>query len=820
MLFLQKFLIKIYNLKTTLHYSTYLIFFLQFLFPCILLSQNEQVRVEFKNSSPITSFAVSPDNQFLVQVKEDNSIILWNLFQGRVTMTFKGNRKRIVCIEISKDNIIIGGSNDGTLYFWTTTKESPIKEIEGHRGKINTLLVSDTILLSGGEDKSIKVWSLNKHNLLSTLSKHNSGIADLSLSKNKSELLSCSDTGEIVYWDFINKNFKRIIKVNNFPLQEIIFCKDEKYYFSIGKDNFLRKWHKKTGNELISMNLGKETSDLELITDNNLALTQGNSIAIWDINAKKIVNNFNGHAKKINSLVSYKDYYLTAGNDGIIKFLSKSNLSETLIINGFKGKNDFVVISSKGYFDGSENGIKTTKVNYINTTRKLNQQIEIEKKNNLLRIVLFGYGLNDKKFTHKYVVDTDLKSNYNFSADLLRKKKYVDVTARIDTFEFCPTNKNIRLGLKLRYARNSLGGGDNIKVFNGDVNATSNDLADLYFSHTGTTSRVIVIGGRKYEEKYIAATENLIENPSGCLTFIFKRNGDKTGGYGWNGILSTSNRKKITEQKKKPKKEILVSSGTKQKNRALIFAVSEYESFTNLPNSILNGEELKKTLESNFDFEVAFYKNPTRPKVLSAIDSIARLNYDSLDQVLIYFSGHGSQEEEEHYNKTTGLLHTSDSNEENIIHTSIQHEDFRNRINSMKCEHILVILNACQSAIFGESVNNGLTNGGESKCKKCNEKNKNDILDRELKIKSRLYLASGEKNTFTGSHTSTNPFTTVLLEALDVSKWGEKKYYTGFLDIRLSLSKADLNPDPKGGSFAERKNGEFGNFIFYKKDDR
>lgn len=97
---------------------------------------------------------------------------------------------------------------------------------------------------------------------------------------------------------------------------------------------------------------------------------------------------------------------------------------------------------------------------------------------------------------------------------------YLDNTSRNDTLELCATQGNI----SVVFTDFSVSSGDSLFAYQGD-------LAELRNSSNPTFRKASGVGVAKAFGGWIDT--NCSINPSGCLTFIFKTNGDGSSGAGW-----------------------------------------------------------------------------------------------------------------------------------------------------------------------------------------------------------------------------------------------------------------------------------------------
>ncbi len=195
-----------------------------------------------------------------------------------------------------------------------------------------------------------------------------------------------------------------------------------------------------------------------------------------------------------------------------------------------------------------------------------------------------------------------------------------------------------------------------------------------------------------------------------------------------------------------PKIKITSSFGSTSKkplkSYALLFAVDNYQTFPKLNNPIKNARAIADELKNVYDFEVEVVKDPTRSEVRQKLmewsEDFNNQTKDRNGQLLIFFSGHGEYREQ----FENGYWVPADGDGQDLTATTLLYNEWRPFINSIACDHILVVIDACFSGTFDPRI----ALRSDSKFKRPNEPGDADqLLSDHQKRKTRLYLASGGK---------------------------------------------------------------------------
>jgi hypothetical protein len=238
---------------------------------------------------------------------------------------------------------------------------------------------------------------------------------------------------------------------------------------------------------------------------------------------------------------------------------------------------------------------------------------------------------------------------------------------------------------------------------------------------------------------------------------------------------------------------------------ALIFATDEYDNWGDLVNPIFDSKTIADDLNTTYGYNVEIVENATQNLVLQKLREYAEKKYKPLDQVFIFFAGHGT------YDQTfgEGFVVTRESQVNDLGKTSyLSHNRLRSIVNNIPCEHIFLAMDVCFGGTFDAAL--ASSRGGEGEVYK--EQNKAEFITRKLTYKTRRYLTSGGKTYVSdgvpGRH---SPFAKNFIEALR-SRGGND----GILTLpELFTFVERLKIQPRFGEFGDNAPGS--DFIFVVK---
>ena len=231
-------------------------------------------------------------------------------------------------------------------------------------------------------------------------------------------------------------------------------------------------------------------------------------------------------------------------------------------------------------------------------------------------------------------------------------------------------------------------------------------------------------------------------------------------------------------------------------NRALIFATSIYDSFSELVNPVIDASTIAEELQSNYFVQTELIVNPTLNETIQKIREYAKLQYNLNDNLVIFFAGHGIYDEV----FKEGYVISRDSKSDDVAKTSyLSHSNLRTMINNIPCNHILLVMDVCFGGTF-DPIIASKSRAADMYTEVTNE----EFIQRKQKYKTRLYLTSGGKEYVPdgrpGHH---SPFARKFLESL--RNYGGDDRILTMNEIIQYIEKVE--PQPRFGEFGDNEPG-------------
>jgi hypothetical protein len=237
---------------------------------------------------------------------------------------------------------------------------------------------------------------------------------------------------------------------------------------------------------------------------------------------------------------------------------------------------------------------------------------------------------------------------------------------------------------------------------------------------------------------------------------------------------------------------------------AVLFTTNDYDNWPDLVNPVNDGRQVADELRRNYGYKVDVVEGGSQSDILKKLREYAEKKYKPLDQLFIFFAGHGQ------YDKTfgEGFVVTKESLANDEAKTTyLSHNRLRSIINNIPCDHIFLAMDVC----FGGTFDQALAHRGMDD-EVYKEASQAEMVTRKLTYKTRRFLTSGGKEYVPDGRPGMNsPFARKLLEAFRGR---------GGKDLILTLGELNtyveaLKPQPRAGEFGDNAPGS--DFVFVIK---
>ncbi|KAL1322739.1 hypothetical protein AAHE18_14G218200 [Arachis hypogaea] len=174
-------------------------------------------------NSEVTSL-ISEGPWIFARVK--NAVKAWNIQMG-ADVTLDGPKGQVVSLNVGND-ILLAGAEDGVIYAWRCSFESPFKMVttlSGYSKPVVCLAIGcHKMLYSGSMDHSIKVWDLDTLQCTITLNGHTDVVTSLICWDNYLLSGSSEETLEVTYTHTHEIVVLGLYGMTDAEIKPILFC--------------------------------------------------------------------------------------------------------------------------------------------------------------------------------------------------------------------------------------------------------------------------------------------------------------------------------------------------------------------------------------------------------------------------------------------------------------------------------------------------------------------------------------------------------------------------------------------------------------------
>jgi len=346
------------------------------------LSTGREIRTFKGYGEAISSNVFSPNGKFVASVFGDiwssvgnKDFIIWDAITGRIIHTFSGHKDIIRSVAFSPDSrYIASGSQDKTIKLWDVSNGSEIRSfsghLSGHKGIIYSIAFSPDgkYILSGSNDKTLKLWDVESGGNVKTFL-HKGGGTAVAFSPNGLYFAAgaLDDMGDAIeIWELKNgkkvKGFKEYNekKIPSPPIS-LAFSNNGNYLIAGFWHGMAKVWDVNSGKEIAKVPHGGWVTAVALSPDSQYAISAGRGefvLRFWEISTSKTLREF--PCKLWNNSATFSPdgkYVLTGSSDGTTR-LWETETGNTIFTRVYLGKDDWIVTTPDGRFDGSPDGIK------------------------------------------------------------------------------------------------------------------------------------------------------------------------------------------------------------------------------------------------------------------------------------------------------------------------------------------------------------------------------------------------------------------------------------------------------------------------------
>lgn len=247
------------------------------------------------DAEEISDFALSPDGK---------SILFADLKGERIveysypSLTFKREihtGSKVFGLDFAPDGktlaAALGNSNIALIDFESGTVTG---SLTGHTSKVRDVVFLDSShLVSGSNDRHINTWNLGSHEMTDSQRRHSKNVKSLKLSRDGDYIVSTSNDGTAIVWNFTDKVRGREshkMKHGTNYVNDAALSPDSRFLVTVSGDRIAKVWNAKTGKWQASVRLGDTGASVEYSPDGKTVVVGGTAyVYVIDTDTWKVV---------------------------------------------------------------------------------------------------------------------------------------------------------------------------------------------------------------------------------------------------------------------------------------------------------------------------------------------------------------------------------------------------------------------------------------------------------------------------------------------------------------------------------------------------
>ena len=247
-----------------------------------------QPRLYHGHTSGINCAVYSPDGQRIVSASDDDTLRIWDAYNGECLLTFKGHDDSVNSAAFDpQGQRIVSASDDDTLRIWDAYNGECLLTFKGHDDSVNSAAFDPQgqRILSASADKTLRIWDARNGQFIFALTGHGRPVISAVFDRQGERILSASADKTLRVWDARNGECLLTFKVHDDSVFSAVFDPSGRRIVSASNDKTLRVWDADNGECLLTLtghNRSVNSAAFDPQGQRIVSASDDKTLRIWD----------------------------------------------------------------------------------------------------------------------------------------------------------------------------------------------------------------------------------------------------------------------------------------------------------------------------------------------------------------------------------------------------------------------------------------------------------------------------------------------------------------------------------------------------------
>lgn len=270
----------------------------------------------------VTDVKLCQDKKMAFSVSKDSLLKLYSLEDQTQTRSVAlAGMALSSCFVMPDSNIVICGSWDNNVYFYSVEYGNVIDTLLAHDDAVSSVLWRKGFLISSSWDSSVKIWQFQNPTNGQVFSPaeflvqldHDFGVSDVAVDSQCKILVSGTKEGQLYVWDLHTYVLNSIFQPHEGMIHAVQLSQDCSQIVSCGEDRFLRVVDLESGTEIFVKDIHEVSLCLVLVESIVALGTESGMIQVWDLDKVQLLHQFEAHTGAVTCLHMSEDFALLSG---------------------------------------------------------------------------------------------------------------------------------------------------------------------------------------------------------------------------------------------------------------------------------------------------------------------------------------------------------------------------------------------------------------------------------------------------------------------------------------------------------------------------